>query len=167
MFSSPRQARFSNTRRKSPLIRVMFQAFNRKRRSYANTIRMAMWYPKKRYGNRKRRPSMRSKNLLLVLTGAMFCFVSMPLVHGEEQAAAPPAPKVASSDNNKDGKPDQWQYYEFGQIIRTEADTNFDGKADELGYFSNGRLVRVEKDSDRLEERRVGKERRSRWSPDH
>ena len=90
---------------------------------------------------------MRSKNILFVLAGVLFSFLSVSPSYGEEQAVAP-APKVASSDNNKDGKPDQWQHYEFGQIIRTEADTNFDGKADELGYFSNGRLVKVEKDSD-------------------
>ena len=93
---------------------------------------------------------MRSKNILLVLAGVLFCFLSVSLSYGEEPAAvvAAPAPKVAASDTNKDGKPDQWQYYEFGQIARTEADTNFDSKPDEIGNFSNGKLAKVEKDSD-------------------
>ena len=72
-----------------------------------------------------------------------------PLSFAQDQAANDnPLPKVASSDTNKDGKPDQWQYYENGQIVRTESDTNFDGKIDEIGHFASGKLVKVEKDSD-------------------
>ena len=66
----------------------------------------------------------------------------------DQSSKQSPTPKVVSSDTNHDGKPDQWQYYENGEIVRTEADTNFDGKVDEIGYFKNGKLVRVEKDSD-------------------
>lgn len=93
---------------------------------------------------------MKFKNTLSVMTAVFFFGVlSASLSFAEEQSEAnSPAPKVAASDTNKDGKPDQWQYYENGQIIRTEADTNFDGKVDEIGYFTNGKLAKVEKDSD-------------------
>lgn len=92
---------------------------------------------------------MRSKNILLILAGVLFCFLSVSLSYGEEPAAvvAAPAPKVAASDTNKDGKPDQWQYYEFGQIARTETDTNFDGKPDQWQYYENGRIIRTEADT--------------------
>ena len=93
---------------------------------------------------------MKFKSVLAVMI-AIFSFglFSASLSFSEDQGAAnAPVPKVAASDANKDGGPDQWQYYENGQIIRTEADTNFDGKVDEIGYFSNGKLAKVEKDSD-------------------
>ena len=62
-------------------------------------------------------------------------------------AKTAPTPKVVAIDTNNDGKPDQWQYYENGQVVRTEADTDFDGKVDEIGHYSNSKLVKVEKDS--------------------
>ncbi len=69
--------------------------------------------------------------------------------YAEDQSSRnAPSPKVIALDTNHDGKPDQWQYYENGQIVRTEADTNFDGVVDEIGYYKDGKLVKVEKDSD-------------------
>ncbi len=91
------------------------------------------------------------KNILSLLTLIIVLgFVVTVSAFAADAAAdsVTPPPKVASSDTNHDGKPDQWQYYENGQITRTEADTNFDGKVDEIGYFSNGKLVKLEKDSD-------------------
>lgn len=89
------------------------------------------------------------------VTAIMFALGSLMAVSvfAEDPAAATPAgnnpaPKSASSDSNGDGKPDQWQYYEYGQIVRTEADTNFDGKVDEIGHFTSGKLTKLEKDSD-------------------
>ncbi|MCG3175613.1 MAG: hypothetical protein MOGMAGMI_00546 [Candidatus Omnitrophica bacterium] len=68
-----------------------------------------------------------------------------------ETAAAPSVPltpKSVATDQNKDGKPDQWEHYENGVIARLETDTNYDGKVDEVAYFEEKRLVRGEKDID-------------------
>lgn len=95
---------------------------------------------------------MNLKNLFSMLTVILSLSLAVIVsAFAEESPAAnitTPAPKVASSDTNHDGKPDQWQYYENGQITKTEADTNFDGKPDETGYFTAGKLTKVEKDSD-------------------
>jgi hypothetical protein len=88
---------------------------------------------------------------ILVMVITVFCTITgrVNLGFADEQTTKDaPAPKVISLDTNHDGNPDQWQYYENGQIVRTEADTNFDGKVDEIGHFVNGKLTRVEKDSD-------------------
>ncbi|MFH1094120.1 MAG: hypothetical protein V1739_08250 [Candidatus Omnitrophota bacterium] len=37
-----------------------------------------------------------------------------------------------SIDNNQDGAMDEFEYYKFGKLQRTERDTNFDGKIDEI-----------------------------------
>ena len=89
------------------------------------------------------------KNILVIMM--VFCAITCGVSLGfadEPGMKAEPKPKVISSDTNHDGKADQWQYYENGEIMRTEADTNFDGKVDEIGYFINGKLTKVEKDSD-------------------
>ncbi len=57
-------------------------------------------------------------------------------------------PKQVAVDNNKDGEPDSWQFYENGQVARTEADRNFDGQVDEWGYFENGKPTKAESDTD-------------------
>ena len=57
-------------------------------------------------------------------------------------------PKSVATDQNKDGKPDQWEYYEAGVISRLESDTNYDGQVDEVAYFEDKRLARGEKDMD-------------------
>lgn len=57
-------------------------------------------------------------------------------------------PKSVATDQNKDGKPDQWEHYEAGVISRLESDTNYDGQVDEVAYFEDKRLARGEKDVD-------------------
>jgi hypothetical protein len=64
----------------------------------------------------------------------------------EEEKAVP---KEASSDTNKDGKPDTWQYFDAaGNVSKAEADTDFDGKIDQTAFYEGGKLVRVERDTD-------------------
>ena len=98
----------------------------------------------------KRSRDQFKKNILIMVV-MVFCTITSQANLGFADEQPPkdgPAPKVVALDTNKDGKPDQWQYYENGQIVRTEADTNFDGRVDEIGYFANGKLTKVEKDSD-------------------
>jgi antitoxin component YwqK of YwqJK toxin-antitoxin module len=92
---------------------------------------------------------MKFKNTLPVMIAIFFFGVLLAsLGFAEEQPKAnSPVPKVAASDTNKDGKPDQWQYYENGQIVRTEADTNYDGKVDHWQTYENGKIVRTEADT--------------------
>ena len=101
-------------------------------------------------------PKFRSKLALfsslacvsIFLISISVIFNSKSVLALEQIVEEAPAPKVAAADTNSDGKPDQWQYYEDGQIARTEADTNFDGKVDEVGNFRGGKLFKIEKDSD-------------------
>jgi len=58
------------------------------------------------------------------------------------------APRSIGSDTNQDGKPDKWEYYEQGVLVKIEADSNHDGKVDEWGIIESGRITKVEKDSD-------------------
>jgi len=80
-------------------------------------------------------------------------FLHQDPAFAEETKAEPKSPekvfpKEASSDTNRDGKPDSRQYFgSDGKIIKVEADTNFDDKVDQWAYYENGKLVRVEKDS--------------------
>jgi hypothetical protein len=39
--------------------------------------------------------------------------------------------EVRRFDHNKDGKPDQWEYYRDGKLLRVEGDRNRDGRVDE------------------------------------
>ncbi len=61
--------------------------------------------------------------------------------------AAPTVSNVAS-DKNKDGKPDRWEYFDRGTLVRIEADTNYDGSVDEWAKVSGEKIVSAEKDVD-------------------
>lgn len=81
---------------------------------------------------------------LLVYGSAAFAAAEKEATPATESTA----PKEVGTDTNKDGKPDRWEYYESGVLIRVEADSNFDDKVDETGFVEGGKIVRVEKDSD-------------------
>lgn len=72
----------------------------------------------------------------------------MPTMPVASPEMAKPVVKSVGTDTNKDGKPDRWENYQDGKLIKIEADTNGDGKIDETGFVENSKLVRVEKDSD-------------------
>ena len=57
------------------------------------------------------------------------------------------AAKSIAVDTNGNEKPDRWEYYEKGDLVRIEADTNEDGKVDEWAVVKGGKIVSAEKDS--------------------
>ena len=95
---------------------------------------------------------MRQSKLALTTLSALFLsftFSGVQTVYAEKTMTDEKlAVKQVASDTNKDGKPDRWEYYEEGVLVRVEADSNFDGKIDETGIVENGKIVKVEKDSD-------------------
>jgi hypothetical protein len=51
-------------------------------------------------------------------------------------------------DYNRDGKPDDFLYYEKGLLVREEIDTHFDGRIDVRIYLSDGAYIeRYERDT--------------------
>ena len=56
--------------------------------------------------------------------------------------------EVRRYDSNKDGKTDQWEYYQDGVLHRVEVDRNHDGRADESTLYAQGKPVRAELDTD-------------------
>jgi hypothetical protein len=56
--------------------------------------------------------------------------------------------EVRRFDHNQDGKPDQWEYYRNGVLLRGEVDRNHDGRVDEWTFYENGKKVRAEFDTD-------------------
>lgn len=83
------------------------------------------------------------------LTAALFLSMN-PSFAAEEASPAKTdkvLPKEAALDTNSDEKPDNWQYFENGKIVKSEADTNFDGKIDQWAFYENDKIVKVEKDS--------------------
>jgi hypothetical protein len=51
------------------------------------------------------------------------------------------AEEVRRFDKNRDGKYDQWEYYQDGVLLRVEVDRNRDGGADETTFYEAGRAV--------------------------
>jgi hypothetical protein len=51
-------------------------------------------------------------------------------------------------DRNRDGKTDEWAYYENGKLKRAEADDNFDGKCDSFWTYSNETMIHSSHDTD-------------------
>lgn len=88
--------------------------------------------------------------LAVLLSVAVVAFAAEPApeIQAEPVKAGAVTPKSVATDQNKDGKPDQWEHYEAGIITRLESDTNFDGQVDEIAYFEDKRLARGEKDVD-------------------
>jgi hypothetical protein len=82
--------------------------------------------------------SWRHRTSLIVL-GCMLLVTTSFAGTGEE---------VRRFDHNNDGKPDQWEYYRDGVLLRVEVDRNHDGRVDEWTFYENGKLVRTEFDAD-------------------
>jgi hypothetical protein len=57
------------------------------------------------------------------------------------------AEEVRRFDHNNDGKPDQWEHYRDGMLLRVEVDRNRDGRVDEWTFYEDGKPVRAEFDS--------------------
>jgi hypothetical protein len=55
--------------------------------------------------------------------------------------------EVRRFDHNNDGKPDQWEHYRDGMLLRVEVDRNRDGRVDEWTFYEDGKPVRAEFDS--------------------
>lgn len=53
---------------------------------------------------------------------------------------------IKTTDHNKDGNIDTWEYFENGEMIKKEIDMNFDGKPDFWIYFKGGEKIRIEAD---------------------
>src|SRR5689334_21020289 len=81
-------------------------------------------------------------------------------------------------DTKGTGKWDTVYYFEDNQLVREERDTKSTGVLDFRTIYDKGQVVAQEADTNgdrrvdvwvnfRSEERRVGKECRSRWSPYH
>ncbi len=88
--------------------------------------------------------------LILFVFSALFFVSASPLFAAKEQAAKETAlaAKSIAIDTNADSKPDRWEYYDKGELVRIEADTNTDGKVDEWAKVKDGKIVSAEKDSD-------------------
>jgi hypothetical protein len=56
--------------------------------------------------------------------------------------------EVRRFDHNNDGKPDQWEHYLDGMLLRVEVDRNRDGRVDEWTFYEDGKPVRAEFDTD-------------------
>lgn len=50
-------------------------------------------------------------------------------------------------DFDRDGRPDEIDYFEAGALVRKERETNFDNKLDTWDYYEGGVLARRERDS--------------------
>jgi antitoxin component YwqK of YwqJK toxin-antitoxin module len=50
-------------------------------------------------------------------------------------------------DHNQDGKPNQWEYYRNGVLLRVEVDRHHDGRVDEWTFYENGKTVWAEFDT--------------------
>ena len=55
--------------------------------------------------------------------------------------------EVRRFDHNNDGKPDQWEHYWDGMLLRVEVDRNRDGRVDEWTFYEDGKPVRAEFDT--------------------
>ena len=64
--------------------------------------------------------------LVLVIFASMYCEVLEAQTY------------VEKGDLNNDGKPDIWQYFENGNVVKREGDLNFDGIVDVTIEFKNG-----------------------------
>ena len=84
--------------------------------------------------------------IMVVLSG--FSGISFAAKDEQSSGGTPAtAPKVIASDTKGTGKPDRWEYYENGILVRIEADTNGDGKVDEWAEVKDGKIVSAKKDS--------------------
>ncbi|MBI4971977.1 MAG: hypothetical protein HZC17_09135 [Candidatus Omnitrophica bacterium] len=84
---------------------------------------------------------------LAVMVAFLLGFSGMLLAAKDDQTQGSQAPKVIASDTKGAGKPDRWEYYENGVLMRIEADTNGDGKVDEWAEVKDGKIVSAKKDS--------------------
>lgn len=53
---------------------------------------------------------------------------------------------VLEFDNNRDGNPDEFYYYEKGALVKIVEDRNYDGIPDQWYYYESERVVRSESD---------------------
>lgn len=83
----------------------------------------------------------------LVAVFVLLAGIQSPLFAAKDDQPVAQAPKAVGVDTNGDGKPDRWEYYESGVVVRIEADTNGDGKIDEKAIVKDGKIVSAEKDS--------------------
>lgn len=82
----------------------------------------------------------------LIIAAVLFGYSGLSLAAKDEPPQTQ-APKVIAVDTKGTGKPDRWEYYENGVLVRIEADTNGDGKVDEKAIVKDGKIVSAEKDS--------------------
>ena len=87
---------------------------------------------------------------LFLACAALLGVMALALKHWQlertrSHAAARPNP--VTEDENGDGKPDTFYYYEGKRLVRTEVDGNFDGLIDWWYFYdADGRYVRAERD---------------------
>jgi hypothetical protein len=80
-----------------------------------------------------------------LLAALAFAIAQWRVERKRAQAAARPNPDTA--DENGDGKPDVFYYYEGERLIRTEVDRNYDGRIDEWYFYdADGQYTRAERD---------------------
>ena len=73
-----------------------------------------------------------------------FVFLFFAVVFSASLALA--AERVEKADTNKDGKPDEWKYYQGDQLDRIERDGDYDGKPEIKLWMKKGKPDRSEVD---------------------
>jgi hypothetical protein len=68
-------------------------------------------------------------------------------------------PQREEADRNFDGKPDEFTFYQHGEIMQRDVDTNADGMVDVKIYYDAGKPMRSERDL-------AGRSTADKWKPD-